>query len=88
MRAWRWYSKVLLALLAVAFGYLVWPTPWRYYTLDNGTLLYMVCSKDKQVPPEPLSPVSLLIRQHRVTGQTQMFVGPLGQREWVEMRGR
>jgi len=30
MRSWRWYSKLLLALLVVAFAYFVWPTPWRY----------------------------------------------------------
>ncbi len=30
MRHWRWYSKVLFALLVAAFAYWVWPTPWRY----------------------------------------------------------
>ncbi len=30
MRTWRWYSKVLLGLLILAFAYYVWPTPWRY----------------------------------------------------------
>jgi hypothetical protein len=30
MRAWKWYSKTLLALAILAFAYLVWPTPWRY----------------------------------------------------------
>jgi len=30
MRTWRWYSKLLFALLVAAFAYLVWPTPWRY----------------------------------------------------------
>jgi hypothetical protein len=30
MRQWRWYSKVLFALLVAAFAYWVWPTPWRY----------------------------------------------------------
>ena len=31
MRTWRWYSKVLLALVALAFAYWVWPTPYRYW---------------------------------------------------------
>lgn len=30
MRHWRWYSKLLFALLVAAFAYWVWPTPWRY----------------------------------------------------------
>jgi len=34
MRSWRWYSKVLFALLIAAFGYYVWPTPWTYYQLN------------------------------------------------------
>ena len=32
MRHWRWYSKVLFALLAAAFAYWVWPTPWQHFT--------------------------------------------------------
>ena len=28
MRTWRWYSKLLFALLIAAFAYFVWPTPW------------------------------------------------------------
>ncbi len=31
MRNWRWYSKVLFALLVAAFAYWVWPTPWTAY---------------------------------------------------------
>jgi hypothetical protein len=30
MRTWRWYSKVLFALLVAAFAYWVWPTPYLY----------------------------------------------------------
>jgi hypothetical protein len=36
MRSWRWYSKVLFALLAAAFAYWVWPTPWRYDHWEGG----------------------------------------------------
>ena len=39
MRSWRWYSKVLFALLVVAYAYWVWPTPWRdegYVTNPSG----------------------------------------------------
>jgi hypothetical protein len=39
MRSWRWYSKVLFALLVVAFAYFVWPTPWRYTGGPSGRLL-------------------------------------------------
>jgi len=31
MRTWRWYSKVLLGLLILAFAYYVWPTPWQCF---------------------------------------------------------
>ncbi len=31
MRTWRWYSKLLFALLVAAFAYCVWPTPWMYF---------------------------------------------------------
>jgi hypothetical protein len=31
MRTWRWYSKLLLGLLLLAFAYWVWPTPYRYW---------------------------------------------------------
>ncbi len=32
MRQWRWYSKVLFAILVAAFAYWVWPTPWVTYS--------------------------------------------------------
>ena len=31
MRHWRWYSKVLFALVLAAFAYWVWPTPWERF---------------------------------------------------------
>jgi hypothetical protein len=31
MRSWRWYPKVLSALLVAALAYWVWPTPWGPY---------------------------------------------------------
>jgi len=34
MRTWRWYSKLLFALLVAASAYLVWPTPWRYHACE------------------------------------------------------
>ena len=36
MRTWRWYSKVLFALLVAAFAYWVWPTPWRWEETNTG----------------------------------------------------
>jgi len=30
MRTWRWYSKVLFAVLVAAFAYWVWPTRYAY----------------------------------------------------------
>jgi hypothetical protein len=39
MRTWRWYSKLLFALLVAAFAYFVWPTPWRYDHTRDGTLV-------------------------------------------------
>jgi hypothetical protein len=35
VRTWRWYSKVLFALLVAAFAYFVWPTPSRYDHTGN-----------------------------------------------------
>jgi hypothetical protein len=35
MRSWRWYSKVLFALLVAAFAYWVWPTAWFYPPLSS-----------------------------------------------------
>ena len=40
MRSWRWYSKLLFALLIVAFAYFVWPTPWVYHL--NGDEIFRV----------------------------------------------
>ena len=37
MRTWRWYSKLLFALLLLAFAYLVWPTPWRQFNAEGAT---------------------------------------------------
>ncbi len=37
MRTWRWYSKLLFALLVAAFAYYVWPTPWTCYQIDPGS---------------------------------------------------
>jgi len=42
MRTWRWYSKVLFALLVAAFAYWVWPTPWRYEIVWGGEALIRV----------------------------------------------
>ncbi len=43
MRRWRWYSKVLFALLVGAllglFGYFEWPTPYSYATGYRGALV-------------------------------------------------
>jgi hypothetical protein len=36
VRSWRWYSKLLFALLVSAFAYWVWPTPWRHSSLVVG----------------------------------------------------
>jgi len=38
MRTWRWYSKLLFALLVAAFAYFAWPTPWQYH--PTGGRLY------------------------------------------------
>jgi len=37
MRHWRWYSKLLFALLVAAFAYFVWPTPWQYYMVPGSS---------------------------------------------------
>jgi len=36
MQRWRWYSKVLFALLVAAFAYFVWPTPYVYLPGPEG----------------------------------------------------
>jgi hypothetical protein len=72
MRSWRWYSKLLFALLVAAFAYWVWPTPWQYFILDRpgvfgnaGPMLYGT----------DMSPVAgapggtFIVRVHRVTGR-------------------
>ena len=38
MRTWRWYSKLLFALVVAAFAYCVWPTPWMYYPVSATTI--------------------------------------------------
>ena len=40
MRSWRWYSKLLCALVLAAFAYFVWPTPWHYH--HHGTTLLRI----------------------------------------------
>ena len=54
MRHWRWYSKLLFALVVAAFAYFVWPTPWRHFTAYMGDM-------------------TLTYREHRITGETQLF---------------
>ena len=36
MRTWRWYSKVVLALLLAAFAYFVWPTRYAWEVPSTG----------------------------------------------------
>ena len=38
MRSWRWYFKVLFALLVAAFAYWVWPTPWQTEKVRGDTM--------------------------------------------------
>jgi hypothetical protein len=39
MRTWRWYSKLLFALLVAAFAYLVWPGPWHYVSTSSAQIV-------------------------------------------------
>jgi hypothetical protein len=90
MRTWRWYSKLLFALLVAAFAYFVWPTPWRYHTLENGAFWAVAWRAsasdwaDLADKEGPLPSMSLLLRQHRVNGRTEMFIG--GQAGWLETK--
>ena len=52
------YSVALLTLLAVAFAYYVWPTPWRYLPYGYGQTNRMI---------------GTAMRVHRITGRTQVF---------------
>jgi hypothetical protein len=56
MRSWRWYSKVLFALLVAAFTYLGWPTPWYYVPPAPGSAHDLGTG---------------IVRVHRVTGEVQ-----------------
>lgn len=40
MGKWRWYSKLLLALVLAAFAYFVWPTPYSWYPVERSR--YMI----------------------------------------------
>jgi len=37
VKHWRWYSKLLFALMVAAFASCVWPTPWMYFGNGMGT---------------------------------------------------
>jgi hypothetical protein len=58
MRSWRWYSKVLFALLVAAFAYWVWPTPWQYGQEHEG-----IRGRSVIYP----------LRMQRISGRTQLF---------------
>ena len=82
MRHWRWYSKLLFALLVAAFAYFVWPTPWMYFTVaPAGT--YGLSEDMRQLAARHASggeititlddPAGAVIRVHRLTGRTQVL---------------
>lgn len=54
MRTWRWYSKLLPALLLAAFAYWVWPTAWEHYR-DEGVNVRVnrFTGKAEFLRPEP-----------------------------------
>ncbi len=66
MRSWRWYSKVLFALLVAAFAYWVWPTPWHY--------------EHAVVPrfPAGRATLNVLVRVNRLSGTTCYWNPVLG----------
>jgi len=76
MRTWRWYSKVLLALVVVAFAYYVWPTPWTCYQLNPSV------SSTSDNPARPASggiiEYSIWLRVNRFTGRTEILSGYRG----------
>ena len=70
MQSWRWYSKVLFALLVLAFAYCVWPTPWRYCILERpGDFAF---ARNRYAEEEDVAGApggTFIVRVHRVTGR-------------------
>ena len=64
MSRWRWYSKLLFAILVAAFAWYVWPTQWAYYRLDPSVA---VGGASDQVVVEH----SKVIRVNRFTGKVE-----------------
>jgi hypothetical protein len=75
---WRWYSKLLLALLVAAFAYFVWPTPWMYFTVPSGSgyhqtdeLLRLVGTYGEEGRVVSAEGSAVIVRVHRITGSAQ-----------------
>ncbi len=81
MRTWRWYSKVLFALLVAAFAYFVWPTPWRHFTVAPAgryALSRDMVTRASHYADGPVTfggedTTAAVIRVHRVTARTQVL---------------
>jgi hypothetical protein len=72
MRTWRWYSKVLLGLLILAFAYYVWPTPWTCYQLNPS----VSSASDNRMGG--ITEYSFWLRVNRFTGRTEVLSGYRG----------
>jgi len=67
MRTWRWYSKVLFALLVAAFAYFVWPTPYAYFVVEMPARVSF-SSTGSGLGTVPVPGGNQLIRVNRFTG--------------------
>jgi len=70
MRSWRWYSKLLFALLVAAFAYFVWPTQWRGFHAAFS-------------PNSDSVHLTLMVRENRFTGRVQCRFLP-GSTRWAD----
>jgi len=76
MRTWRWYSKVLLGLLILAFAYYVWPTPWTCYQFNPGGVVSVSSASDN--PMGAITEYGFWVRVNRFTGGTEILSGYRG----------
>jgi len=71
MRTWRWYSKVVLALVVAAFAYFVWPTPWTYYQCNPS--VGITAPERPSVFGRTVEEYSIWLRLNRFTGKVEVL---------------
>lgn len=80
MNGKKWLAAMIAGLILL-FGYFVWPTPYRYYVLQDGKPYIAAVLEKLEVKGEAPA-ASVIVRENRFTGKVEVLFG-----EWTVIAG-